>query len=383
MDENYNLSTVIKAMYSPFELLNYSNHRIFNKSKIINIINIGEYHNISPKLNLDLFKDKKTCFYVETTNYIFNKNFNNSLFFDKIQYYNKLYKDYNNFSNITFLNNIFSFYYKQNQYKFINSYDKEIINNSKRFNKLWNFIPCDYRHIKYIDKYFYCIMCLFYYYILLKNKVILIFNDDIEQEKINIFNYIKEKITSYKILTTLEEIKNEFNVIDKYHMNTKNSIDYEIPNINDEVINKIYKVITKYYNEDYFKIINDFTDENIANYFNKINKDEFMIDMFNLRTYFYFEDKLNKYSCIKRFLDYYCNYYLIYNLNLLKLNYQDMIMLLCPIYDIGLYINFCDNFQNYDYNVIYSGDAHRELFDIFIKFLNKDDNFKEFFSLYN
>ena len=82
MDENYNLSTDIKAIYSPFDFLNYSNHRIFNKSKIINIINIGEYHNIAPKLNLDLFKDKKTCFYVETTNYIFNKNFNNSLFFD-------------------------------------------------------------------------------------------------------------------------------------------------------------------------------------------------------------------------------------------------------------------------------------------------------------
>lgn len=130
---------------------------------------------------------------------------------------------------------------------------------------------------------------------------------------------------------------------------------YKIPFINIDIINKIYQVITKYYNEDYFKIIDDFTDENLVNYFDLMDKGEFMIDMFNLRTYFYFEDKLNKYDCIKQFLNYYCNYYFKDNLNLLDTFRPFIIMLLCPIYDIGLYVNFCDNFQNYDYNVIYSG----------------------------
>ena len=371
------LEICVKAKETPFDLLNYSNHRIYNKSKIINIINIGEYHYKTPELNLDLFKDKKTCFYVETYNYIFNKKFNYSLFQDDNEYE---YEGFKHFTNINRLNNIFSYYYKQNNYEFIDEYDKKIINNSNPFNKLWNFLPCDYRYIKYIDDYFYCIMSLYYYYILIINNVIKYNKNYIEKRK-DAFEHIKEVINSYHISTTLEEIKHEFNNIDKYKMITdflhiKDC--YEIPIINDNIIIKIHQTIKKYYNEDYFRIIEDFSDENIIKYFDLINKGEFMIDMFNLRTYFYFEDKLNKYDCIKQFLNYYCNYYLKDKLNLLDTFMPYMITLLCPIYDIGLYINFCDNFQNYDYNVIYSGDVHRELFDIFIKFLNKDDNFKDY-----
>ena len=371
------LSVCVKAEETPYDMLNYSNHRIYNKSKIINIINIGEYHYKTPELNLDLFKDKKTCFYVETRNYIFNKKFTYSLFQDNNEYE---YEGVKLFTNINRLNNIFSYYYKQNNYEFIDDYDKTIITNSKPFNTLWSFIPCDYRYIKYIDDYFYCIMSLYYYYILIINNVIKS-NKNYKDLRKDAFERIKEIINSYHISTTLEEIKTEFNNIIKYKMITNflnSQNDYEIPNINEDVINKIYQVITKYYNENYFKIIDDFTDENIINYFDLIYKGEFMIDIFNLRTYFYFEDKLNKYSCIKRFLDYYCNYHLKDNLDLLDTFRPFMTMLLCPIYDIGLYVNFCDNFQNYDYNVIYSGDAHRELFDIFIKFLNKDENFKDY-----
>ena len=371
------LSVCVKATETPFDLLNYSNYRMYNKTKIINIINIGEYHYKTPELNLDLFKDKKTCFYVETRNYIFNKKFTYSLFQDDNEYEENGIK---HFTNINRLNNIFSYYYKQNSYDFETDYDKTIITSSKPYNKLWSFIPCDYRYIKYIDDYFYCIMSLYYYYILIINNVIKS-NKDYMEIRQETFEHIKEVVNSYHISTTLEEIKNEFNNIDKYKMITNflhPEEDYENPNINIDTINKIYQVINKYYNEDYFKIIDNFTDENVVNYFDLMDKGEFMIDMFNLRTYFYFEEKLNKYSCIKRFLNYYCNYYLKDNLNLLDTFMPYMIMLLCPIYDIGLYVNFCDNFQKYDYNVIYSGDAHRELFDIFIKFLNKDDNFKDY-----
>ena len=166
---------------------------------------------------------------------------------------------------------------------------------------------------------------------------------------------------------------------------------FEYPNINDDIVMKYIQVLQKYYNEDYDKLSKNITNENINLYFKNIDISKLIIDLFNMYTYFYFEDKLKKYSCIKHFLDYYFNYYYINTLlrnminnqkiveNILYYNLEkdliDDLTIFSLVYDIGLYLNFCENFENYDYNVIYSGNFHKELFDIFIKFVSENDRY--------
>ena len=47
--------------------------------------------------------------------------------------------------------------------------------------------------------------------------------------------------------------------------------DCEMPIINDIIINKLYNIIHKYNNDDYYNLINDFTEDKVISYFNKID----------------------------------------------------------------------------------------------------------------
>ena len=57
----------------PYLLLNTNIYRFKIKDRLIHIINYGERHYQAPKLDLSIYKNLKTCFYLEYPMRIFNK----------------------------------------------------------------------------------------------------------------------------------------------------------------------------------------------------------------------------------------------------------------------------------------------------------------------
>jgi len=376
-----------------FDFLDYTNHILAidsnNKDKKINIINIGELHFTSPKFDIDYFKDKKTCFYVELPNYIFKtqKYYRNVYFNNSTKYFNNFRLFFENFA----------YYFKLNNYKFEDKEIQNITDNSKKYNKNWKFCPCDHRFIKRYPKYYSVLLLLKFY--LYNNDILhnLFKNNEFYKTMINNL-FILAKSYTTELFNSDKKITLNNNDIKNDYLKLKDMFNsyYECPNITNDLIIKIKRLIKKYYyNENYVKLCKNFTIENLNLYFKNMDISEIIIDMFNLNTYFYYEDKLNKYKCIKSFLNYYFNYYFFNNI-IKEVNYQvmlknsnfytkpidygmyDILLSFSLVYDIGLYIQFCDNYDKYDYNVIYSGMTHKELFDIFINFLNEDN-----YNIYN
>ncbi len=358
------------------------NHIIFNTNnqKIINVINIGETHYHTSKFNINNFKNKKTCFYVEIRNFCNSKEDNSLHYFFKKPYDNSYYNNFRLFFKK------FAYYYKTNNYIIKDDELQDIINKSdKYYDNNWEFIPCDYRSNMLFPKYYTGLFPLLLYY-LFNNKTLHDFYDnnvDYKEHLNRLYNTCKTVSQDWEDLHlsfSFNDIKNDFNNMKAF------SKDYDyLKIVNDDIINKFKIILEKYYNDENYKnLINNFSDENINLFFNNIDIPEFIIDMYNLYTYFKFEDKLNKYSCIKNFLRYYYKIYYLHDISKKYImsksrqyqygvNYRINL-----IYDITIYINFCDNFEKYDYNVIYSGDYHRELFDLFLYFLETDDNFKQY-----
>ena len=147
--------------YIHFDYLNYSNHKIFVNNKEINIINIGEIHTTTPKLDITFFKNKKTCFYVEIPHYIFKtSNYSKNMFFYMPEFHN----------NFRIFFEEFAYYFKINNYNFENEFDLDnIMNNCKEYDNNWKLCPCDYRYIKTFPKYHEPILLLLKYYLYNKN----------------------------------------------------------------------------------------------------------------------------------------------------------------------------------------------------------------------
>ena len=256
---------------------------------------------------------------------------------------------YDNFYNLR-LN--FSYYYKKNNYKFSNEKDKEIIKNSKPYNKLWGYCPCDLRKNSFC-KYFRCLTYLIKYYIII--------NLDIYKS-----NYYKKLFKKhFKNFNFQIELPKTFKKFKQVYIEQQSKITNDYPEDNDKLYLKIYKIIKKYFNEDYFNIVKNKNNKNVKRYFSKFNITDMIIDLFNVYTYFYYEKDLQLFYVIYQFIDYLFKVNYKSNLMFIKSNYW----LIVPIYDLVLYINLLKNLQKYDYHVIYNGSNHTRLFDIFILFL--------------
>ena len=118
----------------------------YNYDKTI-IYNFGEYHGMSPKLNLEPLKNKTVYFYVEINFRLYNLKFNYPFFIKfgskkdielRKKYDMQIYSS-KGFDNIYYLKLLFSNYYFD--YKFIDESDKKIIENSKQISENWKFIP--------------------------------------------------------------------------------------------------------------------------------------------------------------------------------------------------------------------------------------------------
>ena len=358
----------MEDLYKRLKVINTSSYRLVKNNKCYDIINYGEIHGFDSKINFNIFKDNKTCFYTETfinsyqKNYMYEyfiksnskkhlkeaENFNNSIGVRPKTGYNNLYH----------LQKYFAYFYKKNGFNFLNEQDKKIVEKSKPYNKLWNYFPCDCR--ENYDKSFHTMNSLLYtiltYYVFKKMEYpksfdYFINNKDNERFKIDDFKQYT------KINIKPENLKNYYNALkEKFNLYTFK---------NDEMFVKISDVYKKYFNKDYDNFINDNSDENLNNYFKNINLTEMMLDLFNVQTYFYYENILIKYKSITDFLN---NYF--------EFGYKTSHKGIITFYDILLYINLNNNLEKAEYHVIYNGDFHRQLFNMYIYSLCKYEGFE-------
>lgn len=333
--------------------LNCSNFKIRKNNKIKNIINLGEMHGFSPEFKLDPFIDKKTCFYCENEKLFFKKYVDRPYF----NYAMKMLVLLQNFDldvsdktidNLINLSSYFSYYYKKHNYEFSDDYDKELIKNSKPYNELWHYCPCDYRH-HIFNKYLLNISILIKEYLFSKNIYV-----DKNFDKVNIYMHLNSINLNLIYLETFE------NFVEYCKSNFKDHLDEEI------IYKRIYYTLLKYYNEDYYKIIDNCNIVNINNYFNKYNITDIIIDFFNISTWFHYENDLKRYPIIIKFIEYL--YTIYFPNNLIIFGFPEECIIL--IYDIIVYIKFLKNLEKYDYHVIYSGAAHQTFFNEFITFCN-------------
>jgi len=356
-------------MEKPYLFLDCNNYKLIDKNNnIINIINFGEAHGLDPKFDINIFNNLKTCFYVETPIRLFKKHFTYPFFVKHgskkdIKYRKKAGMDIWNskgYNNVYYIKKYFSYYYKNNNYTFEDKDDQRIINESKPFNKLWGYYPCDYRDgVAYYQYQCELLNMILDYYLTSKNEL----NKDFIQNNpfntyINYYGY--DNIDKFKIIIpkTLEEFEQE-------HKNDKDT-NYNPP-YNKEILEEIYKLLKKYFNINYYKFINSQNSDNLNEYFKNIDIAQMSIDLFNIQTYLYYKDDVKKYNCIYEFINYYYNSYLKVCKN--YFNYKPI-----WIYDIILYINLHKNLNKYDYHVIYNGSAHTFLFSMYIDFLREYEN---------
>jgi hypothetical protein len=306
---------------------------------------------MAPKLDLSKFKNKKCYFYVETSMRLYNLKFDRPYFIKNGSKKDVKYRKENDmyiwssegYDNIYKLNMMFANYFSK--YKFTDSNDKKIIEKSKPITENWKFIPCDYRDgIGVYHHKCNLLECLIeYYYIYPKTDF---------KTFIGYFNY---KIQDFN-----------FNI--PHLMQLEDYIEnLEDKPKNDRLKNeKIIKYLKKYFNADYYKFVNKPTIENLKKYFDKINLTELTIDMFNVRTYFYYEKDIN--DLIIDFLNWF--YEIMKSKSNLLIDYG------ISVYDIILFINFNKNFNQSknEIHIMYNGDNHRYIFNFYISYVEKIKN---------
>ena len=377
-------------------VLNTNIYRFKVNNKLIHIINYGERHYQAPKLDFSIYKNKKTCFYLEYPMRIFNKNID-FIYFKNLNpkkkqlpiktYYlrnksknktrskQRLHKQ--SYDNRYHLAKYFGKWYLDHDYKFMDDTtipqdlkdimksDLSIALKYKKYNKLWDLCPCDYRSNVFFGQYTDLITYLQHYYLCL-----LKYNDGKHHldnfKKFMFDNYdvfIEELIT--KIPDTFEDFINPIKEV--YETYKKCNIIFDILQFNETTLSnqykKIFEILTKYMsNEKYQKIVSKPSIENIINYFKDINLTQLTIDMFNVNTCFYFEEDLKKYPDIIEFMNFYYNQF-------------EKSILFGPsnitIYDIILFINLNKNIEKYNYHVIYNGVFHFELFKYYMLFFEQ------------
>ena len=335
---------------------------LINNKKIY-IINFGEIHGRDSKINFSIFNNYKTMFYVEQPFRIFNKQIRYT-YFKKInskrttkqrQKNNITTYSSEGYNNMYYLNLYFANWFKENNYKFDDNNDKQLINKSKPYNKLWNYCPCEYRDG---NEFFYNftepLYILLHYYLIYKhyNNFKEDINDFMKFNYNEPFDFLKIKIMPYN------EFKNIIiNAINKFTY-------YDTLPFNDKIYKKIHSLLIKYYNKpEYDQFFEKPNFKNLELYFKGINLSEMTIDLFNIITFFNYEKELTKYKSIINFIKFYYDY-MIYSLFPCGID----IYFISP-YDIMLFINLNKNLTKYDYHVIYNGTFHRFIFQYYLNFI--------------
>ena len=398
----------------PYLLLNTNIYRFKINNRIIHIINYGERHYQAPKLDLSIYKNKKTCFYLEYPMRIFNKQidfmyFNNlnpktkklptktyylrSLSKNKSRLNSKfnsistprpkqrLHKKFskNNSTKITPYDNryhiakYFGKWYLDNGYKFDDDStipedlkdcmksDLTIASKHKKYNKLWDLCPCDYRSNVFFYSFTGLISILQQYYLYILKSInsknfccsfrkYMFINFDVFMEE-----FITETPNTFEGF--INPIKEEFERYKKYDVLPLNEITEQ------NQYKRIFGILDKYMNnENYQKIIKDPSTENITNYFKGLDLAQLTIDIFNVNTCFYFEEDLKKYPDIIEFIKFYYHQF-----------EKSILYGPCDItsYDIILFINLNKNIEKYNYHVIYNGLFHFELFKYYMLFFEQ------------
>jgi len=388
----------------PYLLLNTNIYRFKINNRLIHIINYGERHYQAPKLDLSIYKNRKTCFYLEYPMRIFNKNVD-FIYFDNLnpkkkQYLPKTYylrslsKNKSSFNsrlnsspkqrlhkkstkivsydNRYHLAKYFGKWFLDNGYKFdddsiipkdlkdVMKSDLTVASKHKKYNKLWDLCPCDYRNNVFFFSFTGLISILQQYYLYLlksiNSKNLCSFR---KYMFINFDVFMEEFIT--KIPETFESfinpIKEEFERYKKY----------DVLPLNEETeqnqYKKIFSILNKYMNnEKYQNIIKDPSTENIVDYFKGLDLAQLTIDIFNVNTCFYFEEDLKKYPDIIEFIKFFYHQF-----------EKSILFGPCDItsYDIILFINLNKNIEKYNYHVIYNGNFHFELFKYYMLFFEQ------------
>ncbi len=350
-------------MSSSYKFNDCNTYQLIVNNKKIYIINFGEIHGEDSKINFKVFDNHKTMFYIETPFKLFNKQFKykyfkkiNSPSITKIRKQNniQIYSP-DGYNNIYYINKYFAYWFKKNNYKFNDKNDNNVINRCNPYNKLWNYCPCEFRDG---TECFYAftepLYQLLYYYlrhIQYAEDFNLSIDEFLKQEIDNDISCLKLRIPSYDIM------KQEF-------IKAINSNKYDMLKFNDKIYRKIYLLLVKYYNNlNYRNYVNNPTFKNLDKLFKNINLTDMTIDLFNIITFFYYEDKLKKYPSIIEFIKYY------YEVMIYSMTPYYLANYIIGPYDIILYINLNDNLQNYEYHVIYNGTFHRYIFQSYINFM--------------
>ena len=392
----------------PYLLLNTNIYRFKINNRLIHIINYGERHYQALKLDLSIYKNLKTCFYLEYPMRIFNKHVDFVYFKNlnpktkklpsKTYYLRSLPKNklglnsrlnsistpipkqrlhkkslkLTPYDNRYHLAKYFGKWYLDHGYKFDDDTtipedlkdcmksDLTIASKHKKYNKLWDLCPCDYRSHIFFGVFTELISILQHYYLYL-----LKYNDG-KHDLVNFRMYMFENYDAFmeEFITKIPETFEGFIIplkeeVERYKI-------YDILPLNEETedqYKKIYDILDKYINnENYQNIISKPSIENITIYFKGLDLAQLTIDIFNVNTCFYFEEDLKKYPDIIEFIKFYYK------------QFKNSILFgPCNItsYDIILFISLNKNIEKYNYHVIYNGNFHFELFKYYMLFFEQ------------
>jgi len=358
-----------------YPVLNTNIYRFNINDRIIHIVNYSEIHYQAPKLDLSVYEDKKTCFYLEYPFRIFNKRIEFIYFSNLNPKEERLHKKIKPYDNRYHIAKHFGKWYLNKGYIFNDDStipldlkdkmksDLTIATKYDTYNELWDLCPCDYRHkcnsIFGIITDLISILQHYYIYILTYNDGKHTFVDFKQYMFINYDTTLEIFLT--EIPKTFEEFINPIKSDPDYFKV------YDYLPITEETeknqYKRIYEILVKYVNNDkYQNIIKNPSIYNIMNYFKDIDLTQLTIDIFNVNTCFYFEQDLKKYPDIIEFINMFHNLY-----------YKTILFGPCNItsYDIILFINLNKNIEKYDYHVIYNGLFHCELFKYYMLFFEQ------------
>lgn len=292
----------------------------------------GEYHYKTVKCDvINLFKDTKTAFYVETNEEVI-MNDNNYSF----EYKDKIIDGAND--NIYDIKCYFLKYYSN---WYLNDVNKKKVKEAKDYQSNFKYQPIDircngyYLSLKWINN-------IFYQYYNIVNPFI----NKISEERFG-NERIKELINS--------------SYDDYYNYHIKRTT------IKDEaLIKRMYKVFRKYYNNKLLTAIDKPTKENILSFVNSINLSTYPIDAFNLMTAFKYENKITK--SIKDFIKWFVNVHLVNTCNNNDIYNIGMEM------DIYGFIMLEKDFKKYDNIVYWVGNQHNEIIKHYLSFYAKNND---------
>lgn len=353
----------------------HNNYRIYNKKnkKTYDINVYGEYHKQTKKINLiDKYlklPKEKTIFYCENPFSFYDKKYKYYPYFREIDNTKYGFTDFNKcngyFDNLIYFRKYFAYYYKKNNYVFKSKYDINYINNSKPYPKYLTYKPLDFRDGKCgnfgvldtIDN-----LILYYFY---KNNIIIKYQSSFKTFYKEFFG---NKVNNY-IQTLINNCNLKYEDLLLYY----NTYFKEYIKVDDNILRKIFLTRKKYYNKELLNFCNNMTDNNFNKYMNSINLTNLIIDQFNTSTFFLFSNDID--NTIKSFYNYFINSFLI------NTNEFDLIfgLFVCSLFDIMIFINFNKDFGKYDNYVIYCGDDHRKIYNLYFNHYVNYINYNKYY----